>query len=179
VYVGVHIHQPGVIHQNGGDGRILFGKDPWKREADVKPVQDFFEKAGISYEFADDPGPAIWEKFMFIAAYGLVTAQTGKTLGEILEDRDAKESIRGIMNEIAAIANRKKIALPENIIADSMAKGEHFPFNTKTSYQRDVEQPERDNEGDLFGGAILRQGRALGIPTPVTESVYSKITNKG
>ncbi|MBU4318785.1 MAG: hypothetical protein KKF30_16120 [Proteobacteria bacterium] len=31
VYVGTHIFQPGVIHQSGGDGRILFGPDPGKR----------------------------------------------------------------------------------------------------------------------------------------------------
>ncbi|MBU4055655.1 MAG: 2-dehydropantoate 2-reductase, partial [Proteobacteria bacterium] len=126
-----------------------------------------------------DPFPAIWEKFMFIAAYGLVTAQTGKTVGEVLKDEESKACIQGIMGEIASIAKRKEIELPENIIAESMAKGKQFPFSTKTSYQRDVEQPGRKNEGDLFGGAILRQGRVLGIPTPVTESIYSKIQNKG
>jgi 2-dehydropantoate 2-reductase len=179
VYVGTHIHQPGVIHQSGGDGRILFGHDPGKKEMDLNPLRHFFENAGIAYQFARDPFPTIWEKFMFIAAYGLVTTQTGKTLGEVLADEKSKACIQGIMGEIASIAKRKEIELPENIIAESMAKVKQFPFNTKTSYQRDVEQTGRKNEGDLFGGAILRQGRAMGIPTPVTESIYSKIQNKG
>ncbi|MBA3028775.1 MAG: 2-dehydropantoate 2-reductase [Desulfobacteraceae bacterium] len=179
VYVGTYIHQPGVIHQSGGDGRILFGQDPGQKELGLNPLGHFFENIGINYQFARDPFPAIWEKFMFIAAYGLVTAQTGKTVGEVLKDEESKACIQGIMGEIASIAKRKEIELPENIIAESMAKGKQFPFSTKTSYQRDVEQPGRKNEGDLFGGAILRQGRVLGIPTPVTESIYSKIQNKG
>lgn len=145
----------------------------------MNPLLTFFENIGINYQFAHDPFPAIWEKFMFIAAYGLVTAQTGKTVGEVFVDEESKDCIQSIMGEIASIAKRKKIELPENIIANSMAKGKQFPFNTKTSYQRDVEQTGRKNESDLFGGAIIRQGRTLGIPTPVTESIYSKIKNKG
>jgi 2-dehydropantoate 2-reductase len=179
VYVGTHLFAPGVIHQNGGDGRILFGQDPAQKDMNLNPLLNFFGNVGMNYQFAHDPFPAIWEKFMFIAAYGLVTAQTGQTVGEVLADEESKACMQGIMGEIACIAKRKKIVLPENIITASMAKGKQFPFNTKTSYQRDMEQPGRKNEGNLFGGTIIRQGRALGIPTPVTESVYSKIINKG
>ena len=178
VYVGTHIDRPGVIHQNGGDGKILFGKDPGKHVFDGKALFHFFENIGIRYQFAEDPFPAIWEKFMFIAAYGLVTAHTGKTVGEVFADDASKECLRRVMEEIAAIAKRKSIVLPENIIPNSIARGEQFPFDTKTSYQRDVEQVGRRNEGDLFGGAIIRQGRMLGIPTPATESLYAGLEMK-
>jgi len=36
---------------------------------------------------------------------------------------------------------------------------------------RDVEKGGK-NEGDLFGGAIIRMGKDHGIPTPVTSSIY-------
>jgi 2-dehydropantoate 2-reductase len=62
--------------------------------------------------------------------------------------------------------------LPENIIEKSLNKAYNFPYEAKTSYQRDVEIKGRLNEGDLFGGAIIREGQTLGIPTPLTESVY-------
>ena len=44
----------------------------------------------------------------------------------------------------------------------------------KPSYARDVEKG-RVTEGDLFGGTIIRLGRELGIPTPMTSSLYKDI----
>jgi 2-dehydropantoate 2-reductase len=82
---------------------------------------------------------------------------------------------RGITTEICAVAGKKNINLPADIIEISMNKAANFPGEAKTSYQRDIESGSKNNEGDLFGGAIIREGKALGIPTPVTEAVYKKI----
>jgi 2-dehydropantoate 2-reductase len=59
----------------------------------------------------------------------------------------------------------------------SLEKAENFPFEIKTSYQRDVEKQAR-NEGDLFGGTILRMGRELGVPTPITHRLYREIEGR-
>jgi 2-dehydropantoate 2-reductase len=69
---------------------------------------------------------------------------------------------------------QRGISLDERIIEASVKKAENFPYETKTSYQRDVEKGGR-NEGDLFGGAIVRLGQELGVATPVTEKLYSDI----
>jgi ketopantoate reductase len=34
------------------------------------------------------------------------------------------------------------------------------------------------NEGDLFGGTIVRLGRGLGVPTPVSERLYRNIEER-
>jgi len=175
VYVGTHIQSPGVISQSGGDGRILFGKDPRFPEFGGDSVIRFFEEMGLVFQWNDDPFPAIWTKYIFIAAYGLATVYTGKTVGGILADPGANRLTRDIMHEIKSIADKKGIDLPATIIDESMGKGSIFPFETKTSYQRDVETKGRLNEGDLYGGAIIREGESLGVPTPVTKSVYSEI----
>jgi len=107
---------------------------------------------------------------VFIAGYGLVTAYTAKTFGEILSDSKLKELVRKVMEEIAAIAKKKGVPL-----ADSLQTGSNFPPETKTSFQRDVEAKGKRHEGDLFGGIIIRLGKELGVPTPVTESIYANI----
>jgi 2-dehydropantoate 2-reductase len=178
VFVGTHIQKPGVISQIGGDGKILFGKDPKFSEFNAERVLSFFDDMGIYFQWNDDPFPAIWQKYMFIASFGLVTVFTGKTLGEIMDDEKAKALVSGIMGEINTIAQAKKIVLPENIIAESINKAKNFPYDTKTSYQRDVEAKGPVNEGDLYGGMIIRQGDELGIPTPVTKEVYTKIQDR-
>jgi len=78
------------------------------------------------------------------------------------------------MEEITAVAAKRGISFDERIIETSLKKAENFPYETKTSYQRDVEKGGR-NEGALFGGTIVRLGRELGVATPVTEKLYSEI----
>jgi len=175
VYIGALIEKPGVATHAGGPGLIACGKDPNIPDFDPQGVIDFFDDMGIKFTWNDDPFPALWQKYVFIAGYGLVTAYTAKTFGEILSDPELKELVRKVMEEIAAVAQKKGVKLANTIVADSLQTGNNFPPETKTSFQRDIEAKAKRNEGDLFGGTIIRLGKELGVPTPVTESIYSKI----
>ena len=178
VFVGAHIEKPGVILQNGGDGRILFGKDPRHNTFDPHTVISAFSDFGITCQWNENPFPAIWSKYIFIASFGLVTVYTGKCLGEIMEDTTAKKYVHEIMQEIFTIAQAKGITLPSDIIERSIYKAKDFPYDTKTSYQRDVELKGKINEGDLYGGTIIEEGKSSGIPTPVTGLIYSEIQSR-
>jgi 2-dehydropantoate 2-reductase len=177
LYLGTHIESPGVINQSGGNGVIIFGPDPRFPRFTAHNVKSVFKDMDIGFEWLPDPMPAIWEKYIFIASFGLVTAATGKSLGEVMANREFKGITAAIMKEIYDIAIKKSIQLPQDIIEKSLAKAGSFPYDARTSYQRDVEKPGGLNEGDLYGGTIIREGTAVGIPTPVTESMYRKITN--
>ena len=180
VYVGTHIERPGVVTQKGGDGVILCGPDPRHPEFDVAPLLTLFKQAQITCTWNLDPYPAIWEKFMFIAAFGLVCVASNKSLGAAAADAEAFARVRGIMEEILAVARAKGVNLADDVVDRSLAKAGNFPPETKTSYHRDVETPGKRNEGDLFGGAILRMGQEVGVPTPVTQQVYAMIQeNRG
>jgi 2-dehydropantoate 2-reductase len=93
----------------------------------------------------------------------------------VMENKELKNMVHGIMQEIVSIAGKKSIALPEDIIQKSIDKAGNFPYEARTSFQRDVESWPKPNEGDLYGGTIIRAGKAYSIPTPVTEKVYSHI----
>ena len=178
VYVGTHIERPGVVTQQGGDGVIVCGRDPRVSAFDPQPLQEFFQHCGINLRWNDDPFPAIWEKFVFIAAYGLVTAHSGEALGAVFANNALRELTRGIMEEIVAIARRKGVALSESLVDDSLAKARNFAPETRTSYQRDAETPGKRNEGDFFGGATLRLGQELGVATPITARIYGEICRR-
>jgi 2-dehydropantoate 2-reductase len=177
-YVGTHIEDAGVVTQKGAPGVILCGKDPAFPDFNPEPLLSFFSIADIKFTWIDDPFPAIWEKFIFIAAYGLVTAFSNKTLGEVNADEGLRGLTDGIMREILTIASKRGVALPSDIIRTSIKKADNFPCETKTSYQRDIEDKGVLNEGDLFGGTIIRMGKQDGIPTPITESIYQKIESR-
>jgi len=177
VYVGTHIEKPGMVSQAGGDGIILFGKDPAYPEYYPAEVVDLFSATKLNFKWNDDAYPEIWEKYMFIAAFALVTAWAGKTIGEVMENEDLKLHIKLIMNEIYLLSEKKHIGLATDIVEVSLNKAYKFPFQAKTSYQRDVEKGFH-NEGILFGDTIIKMGKAANIPTPVTEKIYFEIEQK-
>ena len=109
---------------------------------------------------------------MFVAAYGLVTAYTGKTLGEVFENKDLLDDVKGIMDEIKIIAAKNGINLDKDIVSKSLIKTKSFPHAAKTSFQRDVENPNKKNEGDLFGGTIIRMAHEYGIDINFTNRYY-------
>jgi len=135
-----------------------------------------FEKTSIDYAWKEDANPAIWEKYIFIASFSLISAHYNRTLGEILEESSLKIEVIGIMNEIYSIALKKKIQLPDGIIDLSLKKATTFPPDTQTSLQRDIHQKKGESELELFGGTIIALGKKWGIPTPTTEKYNENLT---
>jgi 2-dehydropantoate 2-reductase len=175
VYVGTHIERHGRVVQRGGACRILLGPDPSSSRFVPSLLFDTFDLAEIRYQWFEDVYPEIWTKFIFIAAFGLVTAAFDRTLGEVREDGTPRKYVASVMGEIQAIASSHGVRLPENIIAESLRKADGFPGETKTSFQRDVERSDKPDERDLFGGTVIRFGRALDIETPVTSELQGML----
>ncbi|MBN2403147.1 MAG: 2-dehydropantoate 2-reductase [Spirochaetes bacterium] len=177
VYVGTHIERPGKVTQRGGACTIHFGKDP-ANDYVGEQIFDLLKKANIKYNWTDNPYTEIWTKFVFIASYGLVTANFNKTIGETMQSEELSEYVKSIMQEIVNIANKKNIILPQSIIDDSYHKGGNFPFELKTSFQRDFEITDKPDERDLFGGSVIRMGEELGVPVKTTQLIYNSLQEK-
>jgi len=174
VYIGTYIEKPGKVTQRGGACKILFGKDPSNEYID-QALLNVFDTARIKYELSGNPYTAIWSKFIFIAPFGLVCARYNKTFGEVLQSDELSGTVKDIMQEIVNIAVKKGIELPVEIIKNTYISARNFPFETKTSFQRDVENMNKPDERDLFGGSIIRMGKENGVATPAAEAVYNDI----
>jgi 2-dehydropantoate 2-reductase len=175
IYVGTHIERPGKVTQRGGACRILLGPDPTVPGFLPSPLLDALRVSGVGYQWFEDVYPEIWTKFIFIAAFGLVTAAFDKTIGQVMQDASLRAYPMSVMEEIGAIASARGITLPVNVISETMKKAESFPYETKTSFQRDVEKPDKPDERDLFAGTIADLGRALNIATPVTCELQDRL----
>jgi 2-dehydropantoate 2-reductase len=174
VYIGTYIERPGKVTQRGGACKILFGKDPSNDYIDPA-LYNLFDSAGIKYELSGNPYTAIWSKFIFIAPFGLVCARYNKTIGEVIKSDELGGIVKDIMQEIVNIAVKKGIKLPVDIIKNTYISARNFPSDTKTSFQRDVENMDKPDERDLFGGSIIRMGKENGVATPAAEAVYNDI----
>ncbi|MCX5812778.1 MAG: 2-dehydropantoate 2-reductase [Proteobacteria bacterium] len=178
VYVGTHIEAFGKVTQNGGACKILLGKDPQQATTVPDSLFELFRTSRINYEWFDDVYPEIWGKYVFIASFGLVTAAFNKTLGQVVESRFLSDYVLSVMTEIVGLSRKIGINLPETIITDSFQKGHNFPYETKTSFQRDFENVHKPDERDLFGSTVLRLGKQFDIDTPVTQKLWDILNNR-
>jgi 2-dehydropantoate 2-reductase len=175
VYLGTHIESPGVIFQKGGSCQISIGKDPSNPEFYPDKLINVFKSADILIEFFEDVNIEIWTKYIFIASFALVTATYNKTIGEVASDGNLGILVKNIMKEIELVAKALKIELPSDIIETSFSKASQFPFETKTSFQRDVETKGRQSEWDLFGGTVIRYAEKLNISSNNTKETLDKL----
>ena len=175
VFIGTHIESPGVVAQQGGACSILYGRDPRCQNSQPELIRRIFAAGRIKNEWYDDVSPQIWTKFIFISAFGLVTACHDATLGEVMADPEMSGRVRAVIGEIAAIARAKGVALPGAILEDSFRKGADFPPETRTSFQRDFENRAKPDERDLFGGTVIRLGAQTGVPVPTTQGLMDRL----
>lgn len=178
VYIASYVERPGTVRQQGPEGRIVFGRDPRNYSHTPKEILELLGSAGILHEWVDNPYPLIYEKYMLICSFALVTAGYGVTMGRVLEDDALKSILLNVMQEIKSIAEKKGIKMSEGIIEKCIDVVRKYPADTKTSFQRDVEQMKEHNEGELYADTIIRAGEELGIATPFTRMVSNLRTGK-
>ena len=178
IYISALRQEPGCFVHVGGKGNTIAGNDPLHKEFDPAPLISLMAASGIPFEWQADPFPALWKKYLFIASYGLVTGMSGKPFGYVLENAELSAAVQNIMKEIHAIAAAKGVELPESVIMSSYENARNFPYETTTSFARDVQVSGRPNESDIFGATILRLGRDLGIPTPAAKAAHDAIMRK-
>jgi 2-dehydropantoate 2-reductase len=175
LYLGTHIESPGVIFQKGGSGLISVGKDPRHPDFYPETLLNLFRDAGIIIEYFEDVNIPIWTKYIFIASFALVTATYDKTIGEVANDETLSVLVKNIMHEIVSVAQALQVGLPPDIVETSFSKAGQFSIETKTSFQRDVENKGRQSEWDLFGGTVIRYAEKFNLPADNTKQTLDKL----
>lgn len=179
IYISAYIQEPGSIRHAAGPGKVFFGPDVEGRPWQPDPFLGACEKAEVPVEWKEDVLPAIWEKFLFIAPFSLVTAVSGEPLGGVLSKEALRNDARSIVAEATQIAREKGVVLPKDIVESTMAKAANFAPDTRTSFQRDVEAAKPRDERESFSGTILRLGGELGLATPVTRRYAEALPTAG
>lgn len=178
VYVASHIKEKGIVEHKGKAGKLIFGKDPANVAENVDWIIKLMTDSGIDFDFEENSFADIWTKFIFVASFGLVSAKYNSSIGTVCEDSVQKQEATAIMKEVKAIADKKAIDLPSDIIEKTFEKASTFPPSTPTSLQLDINVKQQNNELELFAGAIIHYGKELGIETPSTQKIHQELTDK-
>ncbi|WP_299214601.1 2-dehydropantoate 2-reductase [uncultured Dokdonia sp.] len=165
------IKSPGVISNPDIPPTFLFGEQDNSRTSRVETLLDIFKEAGLNANIPENIQVAVWQKFLFITTVSAIGGLTRATIGVMRDNPYIKDLMLKTAQEVAAIAKAKKIPLPDDTIDKAFAAIARQAPDTTASTQRDLMEG-KPSELENFNGYIVKEGKKLGVPTPVNKLIY-------
>ena len=166
---GATVLGPGEI-RHGGAGETLVGG---VREVlpHAEKTAEVFSRAGLPTRVVADVAPALWKKLAVNCGINALTALTGIKNGRIPELFEAAALLRQAVREAAAVAAAAGVDLgdPDELAATVLAIAKATGAN-RSSMGQDVDR-RSPTEIDFINGAVVREGKRLGVATPVNETL--------
>lgn len=171
----VRMERYGQIRHVSGGG---IGLGAWQNCTDIREIATMFEQASFPVDIATDTKLMKWKKLFWNIVYNPVTALTGRTVGEVLEDPDLLCIMNRIIQEYLSIAEYAGISMPEmskrteTILTPSETAKDH-----KTSMLQDFESG-REMELEAILGYVLRLAHEMHTSLPTIETLYNLLKHK-
>lgn len=171
------LERPGLVVQKGLTLRTLFGPDRVTGGKRAEAIAAAFRAAGIDAEVSPEVDRELWEKFIFaLVGLGFMTL-TRLPIGRTLACPESAEVAREVMNEGIAVGRARGVALGDTASDRAYARlHEIRDINPQAqgSMYFDLIAGKR-LELEAINGAVVRMGRAAGIPTPLNGLIYGAL----
>jgi 2-dehydropantoate 2-reductase len=174
-YVATALEGPGLIVQTGVHRSIIFGEvfgNLRSISPRVQAIADILATADIQVTPVADARVPIWDKFVYLVAFSGFTGASRLPIGPIWKHPKVQEMFYATSREIAAIAEAEGVTISANrfdMLKDYM---ENIPPTTRSSLLIDLEQGKRI-EVEALQGAAVRRAQKLGVPVPITSTLYA------
>jgi 2-dehydropantoate 2-reductase len=167
IYVGAELVD-GQLTATGA-GRVDLGRprDPKARER-LEALARVLAEGGMTVNVVDDPWPSVWRKLVVNAAMNATTAMFGLRNPELLDHPAARPIADDLARETARVATASGVAIDPEKAPDMWQST--AAFVNRSSMFQDV-SAGRPTEIDSINGAVAREGRRLGVATPVNEAI--------
>jgi len=170
VYIALQLAGPGMVQRTGGEGKIVLGELGGTLTERVQRIASAFQQSGVPHQVSTDINRVLWEKFLFIAGVGGVTALARSGIGPLLASPEGRTLLTTSCEEIAAVARAERVPLPADAADRAVEQAATLPPQWRSSLARDLEDGRR-LEVEALSGAVVRRGLKLGLPTPIHQTI--------
>jgi 2-dehydropantoate 2-reductase len=167
VHASCSVDAPGVIRHHFGDGLIV-GEPSGQDTPRVQALQALLQQAGFNATLSPQIQKDIWYKLWGNMTVNPVSAITGATTDQILDDELVRGFISNVMLEAKAIGERIGVPIDQNPEDRHAVTRKLGAF--KTSMLQDV-QARKPIELDALVGAVRELGQMTGVATPFTDAL--------
>jgi 2-dehydropantoate 2-reductase len=163
-----------------GPGRVRFGGaglTTVERHPRLAPLVALIQAAGFEVAETDQADRLVWSKLVINAAINPLTALLEVTNGVLLEHEETRALMAALAQETSAVAAAQGIELAFD---DPAAAAEDVARRTaanRSSMYQDILRGA-PTEIDAICGAVVREGRRVGVATPVNETVWKLVKAK-
>jgi 2-dehydropantoate 2-reductase len=165
---GATVLHPGKI-RHAGQGETIIGGG--KAAGEIVPV---FEKADFNIRAVDDINPFLWGKLIINVGINALAAITRLKNGRLPELKGTRIIMEELVSEAVAVVKAKNISIPYPDPVGRVVEVCKATADNVASMLQDVLNKKR-TEIDSINGAVVREGAALGIPTPVNFTLISLV----
>jgi 2-dehydropantoate 2-reductase len=174
-YVGGQVLSPGVVIDGSRGKDTVIGELSGGMSPRSQAIAAAFTAAGLNTRVSANILSTIWDKLLVNAATGAVSAISGLSYGPLYEQAQLAQIAIAAVAEGMAVA--KAAGIPLSFKAPSepwFAAGAGLPREFKPSMLQSLDKGAI-TEIDFINGAIVAQGKRLGVPTPVNETLLALV----
>jgi 2-dehydropantoate 2-reductase len=174
---GATLERPGAVVQKSSHVRMTLGPDRATEGRRAERIRDALVAAGIDATVSPDVERELWEKLVFgLVGLGLMTL-TRLPIGPTLACPESVETARELMAEGVAVGRARGVPLTDDTVERALGRMQSIAAanpEARGSMYFDLLAGKR-LELDAINGAVVRMGRAAGIPTPYNLLVYGAL----
>ena len=168
-YIVIVIDQPGHLRHTTAQ-QLVFGE----RDGTRSPRLVAFEEAGIRAGFQATASTTmetdLWIKFVRLATWSGMTTVTRSSMAVVRDNAELFAMMMAAIDETIAVGRARGILFPPTLVDDTLALIRSFPATSKSSMLEDFERGRR-LELPWLSGAVVRLGKAVGVPTPTHQFI--------
>jgi 2-dehydropantoate 2-reductase len=170
--IAATIAAPGVIAHTGTMARLRFGPVLSAQQPAAEALLAACRSAAIDVELVADIRRALWEKFVFLAAFSGLTSVARQPVGVLRTDPELRGTLEAAMREAWAVGRAQGVALADDFVAQLMQFTDGLPAEMKSSMLNDLVAGNR-LEAPWLCGDVTRMAAAAGVPAPVNATLYA------
>lgn len=158
---------PNRIRYRGGIKPIQIAPFEGALTPEVEAIGEIFNRAGLSTNVVENIDHAVWQKLLHNAVVNPVSALTGLTCREMLDDEPLQEFMRACCYEIVEVMRARGVPIVDEedpyrpVIGSQKALGKNRP-----SMWQDLARGFL-TEVDALNGAVVREAERLGLQAPL------------
>ena len=174
-YIAASLAAPGLVEQTGTVRRIVFGEvfGPVRRLSPrVQRLREVLAGADIQAEAEADGWGALWRKYIFLAPIAALTGAARLPIGPLRDVQTFAETFRAAASEVERVARAEGADPGPDPVGAALDYILTMAPEVRSSLLIDLQQGRRIEVESLLG-AIVRRGRAAGVPTPVSDALYT------
>jgi 2-dehydropantoate 2-reductase len=172
--IAATIAEPGTIAHTGTMAQLRFGPALPSQQAAAEALLAALRGAGIDAELVGDIRRALWEKFVFLAAFSGLTSVARQPIGVLRADPDTRATLEAAMREAWSVGRAAGIALADDFVSQQLHFADGLPAEMRSSMQNDLAAGNR-LEAPWLCGAVARMAGAAGIAAPVSATLYAAL----